>query len=318
MSLPTVVAVIPHFAATNIQLSALVKQVLDQEGSVQSDVVVVANNPGNDAFKSVAGLPRVTVLEPGLNMGYVGALEWVRRRCSTDFLWVLQEDISPMPTCLERMINAFESTELNLRLAVASPIEVDSAGDPSNKNRSMNVDLDTGQSIPLTEIEKANQCEPIVWNGGRQLTFVFLSGAVIRQEALAEVGGFDVNLWPLQYVDVDACVALQLNGFAIKLVGDALIRHDRSAPHKYPKFHRWKELASTLNSRRMIDKYSGAKFEDNPKTSDIPPDILYSLSRSMSDFLFEYSEWVFKTSTSLRGFAWYTKRALGVIKRNLS
>ncbi len=104
----SVVAVLPHFLAPEDQLRQMVSTVLEQQGSTRCRLVIVANNPDNKAYESVEHLPDVEVLEPGLNMGYVGALEWVRRRISADFLWVLQEDIEPLPDCLEQLIAAFE------------------------------------------------------------------------------------------------------------------------------------------------------------------------------------------------------------------
>lgn len=296
-----------------MQLRDTVCAVLGQESSSKCSVVIVANNPENRAFERVAEMPGVEVLEPGLNMGYVGALEWVRRRSTADFLWVLQEDVLPLPDCLEQLLLALDGHRGDAPLAVASPIEVNSDGSASHITRIANFNLDTGVGTR----PDGHACErallALTAEGGRTVTFTYLSGALIDRSALSEIGGFDVNLWPLMWVDLDTCAALQMHGYAVKLVKDARIRHFRAAPRRYPRFHHWKTTASTRNSRYIVAKYSGTEVVDQKADQHIPADILYALSQSMSDFLSEYSEWVH--NTSWRAVAWQVKRTLRRIQR---
>lgn len=308
----SVVAVLPHFLAPEDQLRQMVSTVLEQQGSTRCRLVIVANNPDNKAYESVEHLPDVEVLKPGLNMGYVGALEWVRRRISADFLWVLQEDIEPLPDCLEQLIAAFERQPMAQSLAVASPIEIDSSGQLSAVRRIGKFDLDSGSGMATIEADRERAFQPWTLQGSRMVTFAYLSGALIDCHALADVGGFDVNLWPLMAVDIDACAALQVKGYALRLVEGAQIRHFRTAPQTYPRFHHWKETAADRNHRYLAAKYARGAVRDVRTDPEIHPDITYALARSMSEFLVEYSDWVYHASW--RGIAWQVKRTLRRMK----
>lgn len=279
MAETTVVAVIPHFEASWDQLARLVRAVQQQESRIRNGIVIVANNPDSKVlapFDEVAG---VEVLKPGFNMGYVGALEWVRRIRSADYLWVLKEDLVPMPDCLQSLVGALEADTCQAQPAVASPVEVDEYGKATSVKR-------TG-----------------AWHS---VEFTYLSGAVIRSQALEEVGGFDVRLWPLMFVDADTCTALMRHGYRIRLEPTAHILHDRSASSSYPRFHHWKQIASARNSRTMESKY-GLELADPPNGDPgIAPDIILDLARSMSGFMLDYSAWVHAT-------AWHGRRSGGCV-----
>ena len=273
---------------------------------------MVANDPSQDAFDAVANMPGVTVLEPGLNLGYVGALEWARRRSTADFLWVLQEDLLPMPDCLDRLATAMQEGASD-RLAVTSPIEVDEDGDLVNPIRAMAFDLDAGRGLPLTTDEAARLRRPTGWTSGRRACFVLLSGALLDAAALQEMGGFDVGLWPLMMVDTETCLALQSRGFTIQLVDQARIIHDRRPPTAYPRFHHWKQTALARNTDRVARRYRASGIEPRtPVSPDLPPEILYPLAQGMSEFIAEYAAWVH--ATSWRRFAWQAKRRLGAVR----
>ena len=262
-------------------------------------------------------MPEVEVLEPGLNMGYVGALEWVRRRSSADYLWVLQEDVLPLPDCLERLLAAFDGQQGALPLAIAAPIEVDEVGEVCPGPRLVRFDLDDGRMTPLTADIGPSRFAPCTWDGGRSVTYVPLSGALLNLSALKSTDGFDVSLWPLQYVDVDMCIAVQARGYAITLVADARIRHEKDTSRDYSRFHNWKVVANARNESRVIAKYSSAAAESGvpapPTPVDIPPDIVYSLAQSMSEFTSDYSQWV---HTNFRkSLTWHAKRVGRRIKR---
>lgn len=312
MSPRSIVAVLPHFLATESELHELVTAVLDQQGAHHCRVVIVANNPHNVPFDAIVDIPEVEILEPGLNMGYVGALEWVRRRSSAGFLWVLQEDIRPLPDCLERLVKAFDTHQGAAPLAVASPIEVDADGSNSDVLRIGKFNLDTGVGTAPTQSEREKALRPWVLDNGRTVTFAYLSGALIDCVSLTDVGGFDVNLWPLMAVDLDTCAALQIKGYAITLVGDARIRHLRATPRRYPRFHHWKETATLRNTQYLVAKYSDGAVSVGRHGREIPSDIAYALARSMSEFIMEYSNWVYRTSW--RSAAWQAKRTLRRMK----
>lgn len=304
----SVVAVLPHFLASASKLEELVLTVLNQQSVGPCQIVIVANNPQNRAFEAVVHLPDVEVLEPGLNMGYVGALEFVRRRYPAEFLWILQEDLQPLPDCLVSLHAAFGQAHHLHRLAVASPIEVDSNGLPSAASRIGKIDLGTALGLRATREDRERAMLPWSQEDVQIVMFTYLSGALVNSNALEEIGGFDVELWPLMAVDVDTCAALQLSGYSITLVADARIRHERDAPRSYPRFHHWKEIAAARNHRRLQAKYSHVTHKDSAEESEIPQDILYSLAKSMSEFLSEYSDWVYRTSW--RRVAWQAKRTL--------
>ncbi len=319
MTAASVVAVLPHFLGSPARLQEQLAATLGQQRCPELRVVVVVNDPNNRAFKAVTDIPAVEILEPGLNMGYVGALEWVRRRSSADYLWVLQEDLLPLPDCLERLLAAFDGHRGESPLAIASPVVVEGVCGEGPRPRLFQFHLDTGLRIPLTEQIGSSRFDPLTWDEGRTVSYVPLSGALLDLKALESTDGFDVSLWPLQYVDVDMCIAVQAKGYAIQLVADARIRHDLDTSRHYSPFHDWKLLANTRNKPRLIAKYSPAATDTGARASDlvadIPPDIVYSLAQSMSGFASDYSQWVH--ANFRKKLTWHGKRVLRRIRRML-
>lgn len=313
MNSPSIVAVLPHFLGDAGSLDQLVHAVLHQSGAQPEGIVIVANNPDNQAFTAVAQLPGVSVLEPGFNMGYVGALEWARQLTAAEFLWVLQEDLVPMPNCLEHLLDAFVGEEDSPPLAVASPIEIDSVGRIVPIDRIARFDIDTGHVLALSPEEKVRKFEDTSVDDSRVVRFVSLSGALIRTDALRAAGGFDVSLWPLQYVDVDACIAVQRAGFAVALVREAAIRHDRSVKREVHQFHKWKYVANTRNPHRLVSKYASGDAHIGRATPHVPVEILEPLVHSMSAFTMDYAQWVHARYE--RRITWQAKRVLRRIKR---
>lgn len=309
---PSVIAVIPHFQSNSEQLSDLVRSVQEQTGGFECDIVVVANNPGNGAFRAVADTPAVVVLEAGLNLGYVGALEWARRTTSADLLWVLQEDLIPLPNCLAHLVTAMQEGASD-RLAVTSPIEVDESGRIVNPVRAMAFDVTSGCGRPLTADETERLHRPTGWSSGHRPCFVLLSGALMDIAALRDIGGFDVGLWPLMLVDTETCLALQSQGFTIQIVDQARIIHDRRPPTSYPRFHHWKQTALARNTKRVARRYHAAGVEPRtPAVPELPPEVLYALAQGMSEFIGDYAAWVH--ATSWRRVAWQAKRRIGAAR----
>lgn len=313
---PLVTAVIPHFQSSEPELATLTRAVLDQTADLRCEIVIVANDPQNMDFPSLADLPRVTVLQPGLNLGYVGALEWVRRKTPADYLWVLQEDLVPMPDCLDHLIEPLRRSGES-RLAVTSPIEIDAEGGVVDSVRAMAFDLDLGRGLPLSVEEIAGLRHPTGWSTERRVCFVLLSGALLSTHALQEIGGFDVGLWPLMMVDTETCLALQSQGFTIQMVHEARIQHDRRPPTSYPRFHHWKQTALKRNTARVAQRYGPMnQTRQFSPTPDLPVDLLYPLAQGMSEFASEYAEWVH--STSWRRVFWQAKTALRSIRSRVS
>lgn len=311
----SVVAVLPHFLASASQLRDILLAVAGPTQEAHCSIVVVANNPENEAFTSVEGIPGVKILKPGLNLGYVGALELVRRHTPAQYLWVLQEDLVPLPGCLDRLTEALDTTRTGGIVAAVSPVEVDNEGNLLVQPRTAHYNVETGHYRPSTQAEIQQLSKSICSGNGPEYAFIAFAGTLIRCDVLEEIGGFDVYLWPLALVDVTTSISLQRLGYSIQIIEQARIIHDRSESQHFPRFHHWTTIAHQRNTRRVKERFAYGSLDDDRRIPDIPMDILYPVARSMSEFMFEYSEWVH--NTSWRALAWRAKRWVRLLKNSL-
>lgn len=172
-----------------------------------------------------SGLPTVTGLEPvdhlyspGVNLGYVGALEFARRSYSHDFLWSIQDDMTLSNDVLAVLVEAMERLP---RLAVASPVLVRDGLVPALTRAGVftNQQRTRWQNYPPVDTAPADLPTEM------EYSFVSGSGALFRTSALSEIHGFNLGLYPLMHVDVDICARLLTAGWKVALEPQAQISH---------------------------------------------------------------------------------------------
>jgi GT2 family glycosyltransferase len=211
-----VVVVIPTLAQNVPRLNAAIDSVRKFTNDHAYRIVVVNNSP----LPAIDGLAEVEeVLSPRMNVGYVGALEMVRRSYEFTYLWSVQDDMTLTNDVLDHLVLACEATP---SLAVASPVLVRDGLIPARTRGGIftNAGRTQWENIPLEPTSPEDLFIP------ENLSFVSGSGALFRKSALDTVGGFNLELYPLMHVDVDICARFLHQGFDITLVPTAHIEHE--------------------------------------------------------------------------------------------
>src|SRR3712207_2715046 len=88
-------------------LEDAVHAALASEG-VEVDVVLVDNGCTSDAVARLAGVPGVTVLEPGRNLGFAGGCNHGAARAAGDVLAFVNGDAVVRPTALAALAAALD------------------------------------------------------------------------------------------------------------------------------------------------------------------------------------------------------------------
>jgi GT2 family glycosyltransferase len=212
----SVVAVVPTLGHDLSRLDAAIASVHEHTRHPRLTIVVV-NNSAEPLPHPLPGVD--VVVTPGMNLGYVGSLEYVRRSFLADYLWPVQDDLT-----LENDVLGILLDRLNrdTRLAVASPVLVRDGVVPKHSRAGIFADPERTrwtnypfEDTPVGEIDAT-----------RDWCFVSGSGALYRASALEEVGGYDLDLYPLTNVDVDVSLRLRQRGHTLALVPEARISHE--------------------------------------------------------------------------------------------
>ena len=215
---PDVVAVVPTLGGNTPRLLGCLESVTASEFAGRLAVVVVWNDPR----RPVPELGDVTVLEPGLNLGFPGALNHARSRVDASFLWVLQDDIVVDPDCLARL---WETTLRDDTLAVVSPVTTTAEGLVPARSRGgvLAGDGEMAHMFPRVDTEP-DQLDP-----NYPLSWVASSASLVRLTAWDAVGGYDPAFYPLLWSDVDFGYRVGRAGFSSALEPSARIEHEVNA-----------------------------------------------------------------------------------------
>jgi GT2 family glycosyltransferase len=155
------------------------------------------------------------VISLGINLGFVGANEYVRRKYDSEFIWTLQDDVKFSTNVLDKLLTQME---LSKKLAVVSPLVLKNGlVSTSRGGNFIDNQIREWKSYP-PEGAKPDTLNPNV-------DFVYSSGALWRTEALNEIEGFNLKLYPSYHVDVDTCFRLIQKNWKVKLALDTAIEH---------------------------------------------------------------------------------------------
>lgn len=212
----TVVAVVPTLAHDIPRLEASLASVREHSRHPGLSVVVV-NNSGEPLEHPLSHAERVVT--PGFNLGYVGSLEYVRRTFPADFLWSVQDDMTLSNDVLGHLLGVMHDDP---RLATASPVLVRDGIVPKHTRAGIFADAARTKwtNYPFEDTAAEDIDTTLDW------CFVSGSGALYRTTALEDIGGWDLDLYPLTNVDVDVSLRLLRHGHRLALVPAARITHE--------------------------------------------------------------------------------------------
>jgi GT2 family glycosyltransferase len=210
-----VVAIIPTVGARPEHLPTLIRQVRNQSADAELQIVLVNNDPRVELSNLAVDL----LLEPGMNLGYAGALKFAREQIEADLIWVIQDDMEISKNVLRVLLAALESDQ---QLAVASPVAVSDSGRVHQYSRGGFVLPDGTRQTRFPSLggrpSELDDTEPLNW--------VALSGALVRVRAWDEVKGPDPRFFPVESVDVDFGYRLSETGWRVSVVLQAAVKHE--------------------------------------------------------------------------------------------
>ena len=290
-------------------ISSLAKDI----GRLNETILSLRKNSNTNQFKILvvnnSELPEITGLvpvdhlySPGVNLGYVGALEFARRSYESDYVWAIQDDMTLENDVLAILINSMLRSP---RLSVASPVLVRGGVVPARTRAGIFTNPQRTQWENYPPVDTPPEDLPLDIN----YSFVSGSGALFRSKALSEIEGFNLDLYPLMHVDVDVCARLIAKGWEITLEPSARIHHQVNG--STPKL-----LATTLDKRNrgVVEQYlSGREIQvDLNRFDPIDTDLLFYIARRASFLFLEVSsaaesqieESEFKLRTILNSTSW--------------
>ena len=271
-----VLAVIPTLGKNIERLNRAIRSMREHSNQHETHLVVVDNSQ----LGSLKGMDPVDeVLRYGLNLGWVGSIEAVRRRYRFEYLWTIQDDMTFANDVLGILLRDLESTP---SLGVSTPVSIVNGLVPAFSRGGV---LDSVEKLMWSNIPKeATPPEQVV--NPSNLCFVSGSGALWRGSALESAGGFGANLYPLVHVDVDMCFRLQKFGWKLNISNQAHVEH---AVRGSTSSLLGQTLAS-LNQEMVRHNY--ANFEHTPDEDHLILDqeLLFEIASKASYLLLELGQ----------------------------
>ena len=213
---PRVIAVIPSLGKNLNRLNAAIESIRKNSHLPNLKIILIDNSQDGTLLDSNLV---DEVIWTGLNLGWVGSLEYIRRYYEFDFLWTIQDDMTISNDVLGILLKEFDKDS---KLGVASPVLIRDGLIPARTRGGIFTDKYEVKWINIPE----HDMHPKLFNQNYDLCFVSGSGALWSKKALDDISGFDLNLYPLVHVDVDACFRLIENQWKIKLIVDAHVAHE--------------------------------------------------------------------------------------------
>jgi len=269
-----IIGVIPSLGANKERLNSCIQSINQQ--SLRSFVhLIVVDNSRDSLLRNLNDVDEV--LTPRCNLGYNAAIEYARRKYSSEYLWLLQDDLVVHENALVNLIERMNADE---RLGCVSPKAVRGnflpmgvrAGYFTNSSRTQYRSLiakETSDGFPKDK--------EIAWVSG--------SGALYRGKALVEIGGIDLQLYPVQGTDVNLSLRLLIAGWKIDLEPNACISHiiNGSTPNILKKL--LQQQNNQVNRKMLRTLAYSEDYE-----SDIDLDILSAVAVRSSYLLVELAQ----------------------------
>ena len=212
-SKPIVLAILPTLAKNLDLLLKCIKSVKDSDFNHTLSLIIIVNDP--DVVLNP--IDDVTVISPGLNLGFNGGLVFGSQLFESEFIWILQDDVLVNSNTLSEL---YEEIISNPRVSMLSPRRRDSKGNfPACGGW-----FDNNGNITGFYSEALNEARN--YKIPRKLNWVSSSGSLIQKKMWETLGGYDLDLYPLGFGDVDFCDRAATQGYEFSLSDVAIIEHE--------------------------------------------------------------------------------------------
>ena len=218
LGISPVAVCLPTVGAHGGRLKRSVASILRFHDSKELEIYLIDNSPnGVEPIEGVAHHIR-----PGANIGVAGSLELVRRRSEANFLWSFQDDVELLCDNLTPLLTLMREQP---NLGAVTPVIDRDGMVPANLRAGFELKVDQEVTLvtwPPSDIP-ISRVDPDL-----EFSYVFSSGTLYRETALAQVGGFNLNFYPLGHIDVDIGLRLSDAGWSARVCPDARIAHVKS------------------------------------------------------------------------------------------
>jgi GT2 family glycosyltransferase len=191
------------------------RRVHDATKGLPVEAIVVVNGVTLEREHELASQMGAVLVRPPVNLGLPGGLHAARAQARGRYLAILQDDVEVQDGWLEPLVQVLdEDPSVG---AVASRVEL---VDGSLQHEGWIVWRDA-LLTPLGDPDQPGPSRPVDAGGTASL--------LVRAEAWDDVGGPNLDLFPLWYVDVDFCLSLQEAGWNVMVQPQSIVRHHRHA-----------------------------------------------------------------------------------------
>ena len=211
---PVVLAILPTLAKNLDFLLKCVQAVKDSDFPQTLSFVVIVNDPD----VALDSIDDVTIISPGLNLGFNGGLLFGSQIFESEFIWILQDDVLVKSNTLSILYKEIVS---NPNISMLSPRRMDSQGNyPACGGW-------TDNNGNVTGLYSEDLNESRSYRIPRKLNWVASSGSLIRKETWKTLRGYDIDLYPVGFGDVDFCDRAATQGYEFGLSDWAIIEHQK-------------------------------------------------------------------------------------------
>jgi len=272
---PRVVAVIPSLGKNLNRLNLAIESIKIHTSYPNLKIVVVDNSPEG----ILSNLNSVDeVIWTGINLGNIGALEFVRKSYDFEYLWTVQDDMTILNDVLGILLNELSQ---NSKVGVASPVLIRNGVIPAFTRGGI---FTNRENIKWTNIPEKD-VKPELFFSNSDLCFVAGSGALWRKKALDDISGFDLEMYPLMHGDVDTCFRLQQRNWNLSLLTNAHITHEINGSTVKILGHTLGEINEDVIRSKFLNREKSKKYY----TNELDKEFLFALSKKSSHLFIEIS-----------------------------
>lgn len=312
---PDVVAVVITLGASS-RLAACLASVAASKTEARLAILCVVN--GYDDLVQDNAFP-ISIRRTNLNLGWSGGITYARTQFESDFLWLIQDDMTVSPGCLDGLLTGLTADE---RLGALSPLAIDESG--LVRAASCGGVLDSAGRMdywyPPEPTQVQDLCEPF------NLSYVRSSGLLLRTAAYDQVGGWDVRFFPVLWGDVDLCWRLACAGWAFRngseLEGVSICHPGNgSTPTLLGEFlsdrncemFRAKSGFDSTATRSMSTTGSAKAVADS-----VPQQLVHDVAQSSTDVLLDFSRFANRRTRELSDQHRAAHEAYGNLQEHLA
>jgi GT2 family glycosyltransferase len=263
MSAPrvTVAAVIPHWNQRAL-LETLFESLRAQTRPF--DEIIVADNGSNDGSAELAGQAGARVLRLGRNLGFAPAVNRGIQASQTDWVAILNNDVTLAPDWLSVLLAAVETPEY--KDASFATGKILSAGDPAMLDGSFD-EVSRGACACRCGWGKPDS---LLWNQPRFIRIAPMTAVLFRRRLFDEIGPLD-EVFESYLEDVDFGLRCVLAGYAGIYIPHAICYHRGSAT-----MGRWnKDTVRRIASNQVL--LAAKHFHGQPRWPILAGQLLWGL-----------------------------------------